>query len=575
MKTYWKLSALAVLLCLLAALSWGLYQQQTSPAHSLGQMMPEGALVYIEARDFSGLLHDWNGSPEKALWVKSDSYKVFSNSRLFLRLSKASDEFASAAGSPPDMKFLDQAAGKESAIAIYDIGELQFLYVTHLPSRSFVHSPLWLSRNKFQSRSAGGKPFFSRSDADSGRVVAFAVVGDYLILGTKDDLVAGALELYSGSKGHTLAQEGWFSQALAAAPAAPGDLRMVLHMEKVAVTPHFRTYWIQQNITEMRGHSAAVSDLYREGAVYREERVLLPAKKVEDDAVLTQSAQAVTGLLPLVPKDYGFYQASSTDAKSSLAVVEGKILAPHFGAAPVEKLAPQVQLTSGETGSGSDLETRIDVEQTPRVANESAMTGLQKQFDLADPQALLVLQGARKNKDGVLLSIPTVVVVAAAGSWDVAAMQKTVQDSVAPGITASRLGVQWREVKDAGGYYEFDGLYPVQMALRGRLLYFSNNAGLLASVLQTNQAAAAQPVSYAAGFSHSRERQNFYDLATLADQGATGRRASTDSPEHEPQFFSNNVSSFSRAFARLDSEEITTHAMKDKIVQTVIYRWTE
>jgi len=46
---------------------------------------PEGALVYIEGKDFAGLLQDWNSSPEKAQWIKSDNYSVFSNSRLFLR----------------------------------------------------------------------------------------------------------------------------------------------------------------------------------------------------------------------------------------------------------------------------------------------------------------------------------------------------------------------------------------------------------------------------------------------------------------------------------------------------------
>ena len=99
---------------------------------------------------------------------------MFSNSRLFLRLSKASDEFAAAAGVPADMGFLNQAAGKESAIAIYDIGELQFLYVTHLSSGNFLQSTLWQSRNKFQSRTAAGAQFFTRSDPDSSRVVAFA-----------------------------------------------------------------------------------------------------------------------------------------------------------------------------------------------------------------------------------------------------------------------------------------------------------------------------------------------------------------------------------------------------------------
>src|SRR6266481_2484176 len=566
-----KILALAVLICMTAVVGWSLYQRAVSAAaRPPAQLMPEGALLCIEAKDFAGLLHDWSSSPEKAQWVKSDNYAVFSNSRLFLRLSKASDEFAAAAGIPPDMNFMGQAAGQESALAVYDIGELQFLYVTRLPAgSSFLQSPLWQSRNKFQTRTAGGIQFFTRSNQESSRTVAFAVVGDYLVLGTRDDLVAGALELYSGSKGRTMAQEGWYTQALAAAPKDPGDLRMVLHMEKVAVTPHFRTYWIQQNITQMQGYLSAVSDLYREGQTYREERVMLPKKANEDDAAITQAALAVTALLPLAPKEYGFYQAAPADAKSSLAVLEQKVLAPHFGAAVAQKVAPQVQLTSGEAGSGSDLETRIDVEQAPRVSVESA-AGLQKQFEAAVPLAMLTLQGTRKNQDGVLLQVPTVLVITAANNWDAAAVQKAIQDRMAPGLSAARLGLQWRDVKD--GYSELDGLYPVQMAARGKLLYFSNNVEMLTAVLQAKASAAVPSVSYAAGFNHTRERKNFYDLAKLADQNAANSNASGS--QREPQFFSDNIGSFSRAFASLDSEEVITRTSKDKIQQTVTYRWS-
>ena len=571
-----RVFALALLLCATAVVGWSLYQRAASAAAPPTQLMPEGALLCIEAKDFAGLLHDWSSSPEKAQWVKSDNYAVFSNSRLFLRLSKASDEFKAAAGISPDMNFLGQAAGQESALAVYDIGELHFLYVTRLPAgSSFLQSPLWQSRNKFQTRTAGGIQFFTRSDQESSRTVAFSVAGDYLVLGTRDDLVAGALELYSGTKGRTMAQESWYTQALASAPKNPGDLRMVLHMEKVAVTPHFRTYWIQQNITQMQGYLSAVSDLYREGATYREERVMLAKKPAEDDAAFTQAAQSVSGLLPLVPREYGFYQARATDAKGSLAVLQQKILAPTFGAAVAEKLAPQVQLGSGEIGTGSDLETRIDVEQAPRTANESSAAGLLKQLEAASPQALLVLQGARKNKDGVLLNIPTVMVLSASGNWDLAGVQKAMQDVIAPGMTASSLGLQWREIRDAGGYYDLDGLYPVQIAVRGKLLYVSNQAEMLSSVLQTKPAASpAQQVSYAAGFNHARERQSFYDLTTVADQSAVAAR-SNGSQQREPQFFSDNVSSFSRSFARVAAEEVVGRQTKNRMQQTVTYHWSQ
>lgn len=568
MRSLQKLSVLGLLaLCVTGIIGWSLFRPQAGPVHPLDQMMPEGSLLYIEAKDFSGLLKDWNSSPERAGWLQSDDYRVFSNSRLFLRLGEASNQFAAAAGLPPDMKFLVNAAGKESAVAVYEIGNLEFLYIARLSSGDFLQSALWQSRNKFQSRSAGGKAFFARKDEESGRVVAFAIADNYLILGTREDLVAGSLELMSGSKGRTLSQEGWYTQARAAASPAAGDLRMVMNMEKIAVTPHFRTYWIQQNITEMQSYGSAISDLYREGPVYREERVILP-KKQGDEAALAQSAQAVTTLLSTLPRDYGFYQVGPANAKTSLAVLEQKILAPRFGSARIERLAPQVQLTGGQAGAGTDLETRIDVEPVSRVSSLNASEGLQLQLEKAGPQALLVVQATRNNADGVFMSIPAVVAVAAAGDWDVPSVQKAVQDMVAPGLTAARLGLQWHEVKDASGYYELDGLSPVQMAVRGKLLYLANDAGLLGSVLQAKNQTLSQPASYAAGFSHSRERQNFYKFSSLVDQQSVAH-------DGGPQFFSQNMASFSRAFAKLDSEEIITRQTKDRIQQTVTYRWMQ
>src|SRR5579884_53920 len=135
MRLHKKLLAFGLFaLCASGLIGWGLFQAQPAPTHPLDQITPEGALLYIEAKDFSALLKDWNGSSERAQWLKSDDYRVFSNSRLFLRLGQASDQFAAAAGLPPSMQFLQQAAGGESALALYDIGELQFLYVTRLSS---------------------------------------------------------------------------------------------------------------------------------------------------------------------------------------------------------------------------------------------------------------------------------------------------------------------------------------------------------------------------------------------------------------------------------------------------------
>ena len=73
---------------------------------------------------------------------------MFSRSRLFLRLKGASDQFAAAAGLPPNMNFLAQVSGRHSVLALYDIGNLQFLYITYLPSAKSMETTLMANAGK-------------------------------------------------------------------------------------------------------------------------------------------------------------------------------------------------------------------------------------------------------------------------------------------------------------------------------------------------------------------------------------------------------------------------------------------
>ena len=232
-------------------------------------------MLSIEARDFGGLLRNWNTSEEKRAWLTSDNHAVFSNSRLFTRLSQAQDEFSTAAGLPADESLLEKVAGKESCLGLYDIGNLEFVYVTHLDQQGIENTPLWQTRSKFEQRTEAGTAFYVHKDAQSSRTAAFAARDGWLILGTREDLVAGVLDRFAGASSHSLLDEGWFAEAVKQAPGARGDLRMVLNLEKIVPSPYFRSYWVQQNITEMKQYASAVSDLYRTGESYREERVLV------------------------------------------------------------------------------------------------------------------------------------------------------------------------------------------------------------------------------------------------------------------------------------------------------------
>jgi hypothetical protein len=556
----------ALLLAGLMGVTWGAYRVAAPAEPALSRFIPSGALLYLQAKDFSSLLAGWDKSQQKENWVKSKNYDVFSQSRLLLRLKDAGSEFSHAAGVPADANLLRQVAGKQTALAIYDIGKLQFLYITRLASADSAQSGLWETRSKFESRTAGGVNFFYRKDPDSEREVAFAVTGDYLILATREDLMAGALQLLAGGKDHSVEEEAWWSRPIMTA-GAPGDLRMVLNLEKIVRSPYFRSYWIQQNITDTKQYSAAISDLTLSDKEYREERTLLRKDAGAHEPSEGKGAAAVAEILRLVPVDTGMYEAKADpDAKDSLELLTAKILAPHLGAAAAEKLAPQAQLGNAETGSASDLETRIDQPPAQSSVIGDNRAPLQAVFVKNRVLARLELQDTERDSVGVFVRIHSAVVFLGESDWDEQAVRAAVVEFIRPGFTTGKLGVGW---KSNNGYGVLDGLWPLAVAVRGKYLIISDNAALLSSALDgMSKKSAASAAVFVATFDHKRERENFVTLMKLLDSGSQSA-VNGGSPE----FFSENIVSLSFALKDVSSEKMVIRDAGDRQTQTVIYAW--
>jgi hypothetical protein len=553
-----------------AGILWADYQAAAPSVTPLSNYVPAGPLLYLEAKDFASLLADWNSSQPKKHWVKSSNYEVFSRSRLFLRLAGSGDQFAAAAGLPPDMNFLSQVAGTRSAVALYDIGNLQFLYVTYLPAAKSMQTTLWQTRAKFEPRSAGGVDFYLRRDPESQKEVAFAVSGDYLLLATREDLMAGALQLMSGSQHRTVASEPWWSQSVDSARAL-GDLRMVLNLEKIVPSPYFRTYWVQQNITDLTQYAAAISDLFRSDQQYREERVLI-RKAPPAAAPSADGLEAAADLVRLAPDGAGLYEAKANpSADSCLGLLETKLLAPHLGPAPASQIAPQVQLTSGETGGGSDMETRIDQPAVQRAFILQNTTALKELLDKTQLLASLQVQSTERDKARVFVRIHSAIVLAAASDWDEASIQSALAEFVRPGLTASRLGVTWQK---KSGYQELDGLWPLAASVRGKYLLVSDDPNLIAAMLSNfSRKSDVKPAVFVAGLNHSGERANFARFSDVVDRP---NLALSNVPGIEqPQFFSENLASLSSTLAGVSTERITVRTEGERTLQTVTYEWLQ
>ena len=555
-------------ICLSA--SWAAFQSTPPALPPFSRYCPEGALLYVQAKDFSSLLSEWNDSPQKRQWVKSANYEVFSNSRLLLRLKGASDQFTAAAGLPPDANFLKQAAGRQSALAIYDIGKLQFLYMTQLSSGSSMESALWQSRSRFETRNAAGTTFFFRRDLESGAEVAFAVSGDHLLLATREDLIAGALELMAGSKERSIETEQWWAQSVAAAGPA-GDLRMVLNLEKIVPTPYFRSYWVQRNIADMKEYSSALSDLFRSDKDYREERVLMKKVASAGGTAENDGAAGVAELVRLVPAQAGIYEVKANPSPADcLALLETKLLAPHLGPAAAERLAPQVALTNGETGRGIDLETRIDQAAAEQAGPSDSGVPLKDLLQKNRVRALLQVQSTERDKDGVFVRFHTAFGLLGESDWNEAAVRASLVDFPKPSLTAGGLGLEWH---GRPGAQELSGLWDLIVAVRGKYLFVSDHTDLLDAILAgMSQPVAFKPALLVGGFDHGHERENFARLTGSLDRSGI-EAGGAAAMGHPPEFFSENLQSLSSTLAEVASEKIAVRDTGDKVLQTVTYEW--
>ena len=613
-RTSTRLRTRTLLLALASALlgAAGVYaawQVAARPAaRPLASLAPPDALLAIESPDFAALLKSWTDSAEQKRWLASDNYAGFVRSRLFERLSQAQDEFAATAGLDADTQFLTTVAGKNSLLAWYDIGNLEFLYITRMPAGQAAATPLLALRDKFEQRRVGAASFYVRTeegkDGGATRTVAFAVRGDTLLLSTREDLLAGALQLMQQAPqaaDRTLEHERWYAASAQAAARPPGALRMTLNLAKIVPSPYFRSYWVQQNITEMKQYAAAVCDLDRTPDGLREDRVLLPA-----EGAPSHPGTDLAPLLAFVPEGIGVYRATAQPtADDVLQQMEDKLLSRQPGAVSSGGTAPLAELAVTQAGASSDgsssdaasadLTQRIDQPEPSAPSRSSQVAALRDLLRQSPPSAMMVFATATSAappgpaQDPVFHAARSAIALSFAAPVEVPALQRALFATLSARLSVGPAGLAWIERHEgADSWYALSGMSRFSFACRAATCVFATDEPTLRQVLSAAQghpAGKPLPATVVAGFRHGAEREPFYALAGVLDYGVKPAGSTPDQPA-APLFFSGNLGSLSRTFADLDSEIFTEapasnaasngdpdQTVRQTVRQTVEYRW--
>jgi hypothetical protein len=550
---------------------------QTLSRPNLASMMPAGAMLYLEAADFGRLLRDWDTSKVKADWLLSDNYAVFSRSNLFNKLDGVYKEYGRAAAFLPDLRSVTELAGTESALALYQIRDIELLYLSRVGQAQLAQSQLWAVRSKFEQRQAGGVSFYLRIDPASKRTVAFALAKGYLLLATRDDLVARALALMAGGRDPSIASEPWYHDSTAARPR-PGDLRLVMNLESLVKSVYFRSYWIQRNASTVRQYWAGAADVSRSKANITETRVLLRRPEAGEQTGGPGGTDALSGLIALVPPEAGLYKVSRGQSSSDAAALAvQKLIAAQPQQTRDRRYAPGAISPDERAGSETDLETRIDELPLPSDGGLSeSIDAIRPMVEKTGVKALLLVQSSLPV-GGTFIRTPSVIVLAGSTDWDPNSVRTGLASAAGWLWTISRLGAGW--VPGTAGRHSIerlDGLGTLMFTVHGPLLFLGNDPRLLATVLDrigTKPANAA--LTYAAGFRHLREHSNYERVMMALDFTAPAGNMGfglVGNPGGAPPFFSKNLGSLSRVLSRIGEVNVTEEDRGRNVVQTIIYR---
>ena len=567
-----KLCWISAAILSLAALAW----MQVSPNNNppLATLMPAGPMIYLEAKDFHGLLEEWNQSGVKKTWLATANYKVFANSNLLQKLDGLYQEYGSVAGFLPGLPGTIEIAGRESALGLYDLREQHFVYITRVDESQLTKSQLWRLREKFTTREASGIPFYLKRDDSSKRTVAFAFTNGWLVLATRDDLMANTLALIARRPSSSLSEEPWFAAAVPQA-GTPGELRMALNIQALVADDRFRSYWIQRNISELKPFNAAFADVQRSSDEIAENRIFVRIPEQQAAPPPDTALDATAAVRALSPPDAALIKAWAAPAPDFVEqLIEAKLLNPQTQTPNPWQYAPQAANTDETAGSEQELETRIDEPSlSPDVSGKLNTSALKTIIAQAAPDAILQVQTSAAA--GRFIRTPSVLVLSAPAEWDAVPVREALAAAVESLWSTSRLGVRFQSFTLGRHNAEhLNGLASLLFAIDGKHLFLANDTTLMQATLDR---IGTQPLprgpAYAAEFRHTGERADYLRIMQALDFGGKPQ-AFFFNPQGNstPHFFSENLQSLSDALSFVKTISVVQTEAPLVQKQRVVYR---
>jgi hypothetical protein len=280
---------------------------------SLAKDLPNGALVYLQTDDLPQLIKLWDESKLKEDYLESQNFKEFQNSHLGIKLAERFVDFQTSIGFTLELSTLSRLAEKRAAIAIYDIGKLDFVYVSPMNKELFAITMFAQNSSTFaESTLEDGTSFYQiefKVDRErQNQKLIFANIKGRFVLATREKLFLRTITAIKGKQ--RLYDEVNFKKLCE--KITPNLITLWVDQEKLNTDYYFKRHWLMSNVEDLQNIRAGIFDVSLDENSLMEKREFL--LKVPQNPARIPPSDA-KDLLNKVPENVPFYRLQKINEK--------------------------------------------------------------------------------------------------------------------------------------------------------------------------------------------------------------------------------------------------------------------
>lgn len=315
-----------ILIAAFCLIVFAVYSQMKKDDFASAKDFPRDALIYVQIADLPAFIKLWNESKLKEKYLESDNFKDFQNQHLGRKLASRWKEFNTATGFQIDLETLAGLAENRAAIALYDVGKLEFVFIAPISGEIFAATKFLQNKEKFAGQILVDGTIIYRVtvEADRGRQsqeLVFTHSNGRLIVATNEKLIARTLDNINGKSTKTrLFDEPAFQNL--SSKTTPHTATVWINQNALNDDYYFKRYWLMSDVKDLKNIRAGIFDLEIQTEKIIENRKFLLK---EPRRTLPINLKQAETSLSVLPENIPFFNLRNAEKDSINEAIEKTI----------------------------------------------------------------------------------------------------------------------------------------------------------------------------------------------------------------------------------------------------------